>query len=294
MAITAAQVKELREMTGLGMMECKQALTETNGDKDAAVELLRKKAGAKVEKKAGRTAADGVISIQVNGANNVAAIVEVNTETDFVAKGDEFKGFADAIAARVAADKPVDVDALKAMPLSDGSAQTVAEALEALVQKLGEKMDVRRFTTIASDNTIGSYVHGSKIGVLVELQGGSDELAKDIAMHIAAANPQFVSPDNVPEDVKAKEKEIFIAQARESGKPDNIIEKMVEGRLNKFLAEICLTGQPFVKDPDTTIDKLLQAAGATVVQFVRFQVGEGIEKKQEDFAAEVMAQVKGE
>jgi elongation factor Ts len=294
MAITAAQVKELREMTGLGMMECKQALTEADGDKDAAVELLRKKAGAKVEKKAGRTAADGVISIDVNGDTNVAAIVEVNTETDFVAKGDEFKDFAGAIAARIASDKPADIDALKSMPLKDGSGESIADSLEALVQKLGEKMDVRRFTTIASGNTFGSYVHGNKIGVLVELKGGSDELAKDLAMHIAAANPQFVSPENVPEDVKAKEKEIFVAQARESGKPDNIIEKMVEGRLKKFLAEICLTGQPFVKDPDTTIDKLLDAAGASVVQFVRYEVGEGIEKKQEDFAAEVMAQVKGE
>jgi elongation factor Ts len=294
MAITAAQVKELREMTGLGMMECKQALTETDGDKDAAVELLRKKAGAKVEKKAGRTAADGVISIAVNAGTKIAAIVEVNTETDFVAKGDEFKGFANDIAIRVAADKPADVDGLKAMALKDGNDQTIGNALEALVQKLGEKMDVRRFATIASDNTIGSYVHGNKIGVIVEVKGGSDELARDLAMHIAAAHPQFVSPDEVPEDVKAKEREIFVAQAKESGKPDNIIEKMVDGRLNKFLAEICLTGQPFVKDPDTTIDKLVGAAGASVIRFVRYEVGEGIEKKQEDFAAEVMAQVKGE
>jgi elongation factor Ts len=294
MAITAAQVKELREMTGLGMMECKQALTETDGDKDAAIELLRKKAGAKVEKKAGRTAADGVISIAVNSGNKVAAIVEVNTETDFVAKGDEFRGFASDIAARIAADKPADVEALKALPIKDGSDLSISKALEALVQKLGEKMDVRRFATIASDNTVGSYIHGGKIGVIVEVEGGSEDLAKDLAMHIAAARPQFVTPEEVPEDVKAKEREIFVAQAKESGKPDNIIEKMVEGRLNKFLAEICLTGQAFVKDPDTTIEKLLSTAGARVVKFVRYEVGEGIEKKQEDFAAEVMAQVKGE
>jgi elongation factor Ts len=294
MAITAAQVKELREMTGLGMMECKQALTETNGDRDAAVELLRKKAGAKVEKKAGRTAADGVISIQFSSDNKVAAIVEINTETDFVAKGDEFKAFADNVAARVAADKPADSEALQNLPLTAGSDVTVSKALEALVSKLGEKMGVRRFTIIESGNTLGSYIHGSKIGVVVEVENGTDELAKDLAMHIAAARPQYVSPDEVPEEVKAAERDIFVAQAKESGKPDNIIEKMVEGRLKKFLAEICLMGQPFVKDPDTTIEQLLSSAGAKVVRFVRFEVGEGIEKKQEDFAAEVMAQVKGE
>ncbi len=294
MAITAAQVKELREMTGLGMMECKKALTETNGDKDAAVDLLRKSAGAKVEKKAGRIAADGMISVATNTDSSVVAMVEVNSETDFVAKEVEFEKFADAVANRVASDNPADVDALNSLPLEDGSDASIAKVLEGLVAKLGEKMGVRRFSTFETGNTVGSYVHGRKIGVMVELEGGDENLAKDIAMHIAAVKPQFVSADEVPEEVKDKEREIFTLQAKESGKPDNIIEKMVEGRINKFLGEICLMGQPFVKDPDTKVEKLLKDAGAKVVRFERFEVGEGIEKKQEDFAAEVMAQVKGE
>jgi elongation factor Ts len=291
MAITATQVKELREMTGLGMMECKKALEETNGDMDGAVELLRKKAGAKVEKKAGRTAAEGVVSIQTSVDGKCTAMAEVNSETDFVAKGDEFQAFADKVTRQVAKGKPASLEALMDMTLEGG--ETVAKTREALVSKLGENMAVRRFEIYETANTVGTYIHGRKIGVMVEVEGGSDELAKDLAMHIAASRPQFVTPDQVPAEVMEKEREIFTAQSQDSGKPAEIIAKMVEGRLNKYLAEICLMGQPFVKDPDTRIEKLLKTAGASVKRFVRFEVGEGIEKKQEDFAAEVMAQVKG-
>ncbi len=290
MAISAAEVKLLREMTGLGMMDCKKALEETGGDKDAAIELLRKTAGAKLEKKAGRTAAEGLVSVAAEG--NATALVEVNSETDFVAKGDEFQGFVTQVASCVARNRPADVTALMDQPMDSG--ETVAKTLEAMVQKLGEKMNVRRFETYATDNMIGSYVHTTrKIAVLVEIEGGDEALAKDIAMHIAASRPQFVSSEEVPEEVKTKEREFFAEQARESGKPDNIIEKMVEGRINKFLSEICLLGQPFVKDADTRVEKLLQPADAKVVRFVRYEVGEGMQKKEEDFAAEVMAQVKG-
>lgn len=294
MSITAQQVKELRERTGLGMMECKAALQETNGDMEAAADLLRKKAGAKVEKKAGRTAADGAIGLHLSTDRKLAAMVEVNSETDFVAKGDEFMGFAQDVAARVTAANPTDVSALGALPLKDGTAATVAHALEGLVMKLGEKMAVRRFTRYAAgQGHIAGYVHGRKIGVLVELEGGDEALAKDIAMHVAASRPECVSKEQVPADAIAKEKAIFTEQAQASGKPANIIEKMVEGRVNKYLNEITLLGQPFVKDPDTTVEKLLKSKGAKVVRFARFEVGEGIEKKTTDFAAEVMAQVKG-
>ncbi len=294
MSISAQQVKELRERTGLGMMECKAALQETNGDMEAAADLLRKKAGAKVEKKAGRTAADGAIGLRLSADRKLAAMVEVNSETDFVAKGDEFMGFAQDVAARVTATNPADVNALGALALKDGAPTTVAQALEGMVMKLGEKMAVRRFTRYAAGNGhIAGYVHGRKIGVLVELEGGDEALAKDIAMHIAASKPECVSKDQVPADAIAKEKAIFTEQAQASGKPANIIEKMVEGRVNKYLNEITLLGQPFVKDPDATVEKLLKAKNAKVVRFARFEVGEGIEKKTSDFAAEVMAQVKG-
>lgn len=294
MTITASQVKDLRERTGLGMMECKGALTETNGDMDAAIDLLRKKAGAKVEKKSGRTAAEGVIGMFIGPDRKLAAMVEVNSETDFVAKGDELATFATAIAACAAANKPADVNALNALPLAKGAAQTIAQVREGLVSKLGENIGVRRFERYATDKGhIASYVHGRKIGVLVEMQGGDEQLARDIAMHIAASRPQCVSKEQVPAELIAKEKEIFSAQAAESGKPAEIIEKMVVGRINKFLAEITLLGQPFVKDPDSTVEKLLKGAGATVVRFARYEVGEGIEKASSDFAAEVMAQIKG-
>ena len=293
MTITASQVKDLRERTGLGMMECKGALTETNGDMDAAIELLRKKAGAKVEKKAGRTAAEGAIGIFVGQDRKLAAMVEVNSETDFVAKGDEFAAFADSIAQCVAENNPAGADALAALSLTKGG-KTVAQVREGLVSKLGENISVRRFEHYSSaKGHIAASVHGRKIGVLVEMNGGDESLARDIAMHIAASRPECVSRDQVPADKIAKEKEIFTAQAAESGKPADIIEKMVVGRINKFLAEITLLGQPFVKDPDTSVEKLLKAAGASVVRFARYEVGEGIEKKSADFAAEVMAQVKG-
>ena len=288
MTITASQVKDLRERTGLGMMECKGALTETNGDMDAAIELLRKKAGAKVETKAGRTAAEGAIGIFVSQVGN-----KVVAAARRVAQGDEFAAFAGSIAQCVAENKPAGVDALAALPLVKGG-KTVAQVREGLVAKLGENISVRRFDHYSSaKGHIAAYVHGRRIGVLVEMNGGDEALARDIAMHIAASRPECVSRDQVPADKIAKEKEIFTAQAAESGKPAEIIEKMVVGRINKFLAEITLLGQPFVKDPDTSVEKLLKGAGASVVRFARYEVGEGIEKKSADFAAEVMAQVKG-
>jgi len=292
MAITAAQVKELREMTGLGMMECKQALTEANGDQDAAIDILRKKAGAKVDKKASRIAADGAIAIAVSEDGKKGAIVEVNSETDFVAKGDEFLGFSADIAKCILDNTPNDIDALMGMGSPSGSG-TIAETREALVSKLGENMNIRRFDRFETSGLVGSYVHGRKIGVIVVMEGGDEALAKDIAMHVAASKPQYVNKDEVPEEVIAKEKEILVEQAKQEGKPADIVEKMVVGRVNKFLNEICLLGQPFVKDPDTTVEKLLKGANATVKNFVRFEVGEGMEKRDEDFAAEVMAQVKG-
>ena len=286
MTVSATQVKELRERTGLGMMECKQALTETNGDMDAAADLLRKKAGAKVDKKAGRIAAEGAIGISLSSDRKTAAMVEVNSETDFVAKGDDFSEFSNAVAGAVATSNPSDVDKLYAAPLKGG---TVSQTREALVMKLGENIGVRRFSRIQAKGHVGAYVHGRKIGVLVELEGGDESLAKDIAMHIAASRPECVSKDQVPADVIAKEKEIFSEQAKQSGKPANIIEKMIEGRIAKFLNEITLLGQPFVKDPETTVEKLLKAANAKVVRFDRYEVGEGIEKKKDDFAGEVAA-----
>lgn len=291
MSITAQQVKELRERTGLGMMECKAALTETSGDMDAAADLLRKKAGAKVEKKAGRIAADGGIGLFLGADRKTAAMAEVNCETDFVAKGEDFMAFANAIAGAIAQSNPADVDAAMNLPIRSG--ETAAQAREALVAKLGEKMGLRRFARFAAKGHIGAYLHGRKIGVLVELEGGDENLAKDIAMHIAASKPECVRKEDVPAELIAKEKEVFAEQAKQSGKPANIIEKMVEGRVNKFLNEVTLLGQPFVKDPDTTVEKLLKGANATVLRFARYEVGEGIEKKSADFAAEVMATVKG-
>ena len=291
MAISASQVKELRETTGLGMMECKKALVEVDGDKDAAIDLLRKKAGAKVEKKAARTAADGAISINVSDDKKAVAMVEVNSETDFVAKGDDFLAFAANVADCIVKNNPADVAALQSQVLPMGS-NTVAKELEAMIGTLGENMSVRRFVSHESKGHIGFYLHGRKIGVVVDLEGGSQALARDIAMHIAAIRPDYISRDDVPAEIIAKEKEIFVAQAQDSGKPDDIIEKMVVGRINKFLNEITLLGQPFVKDSDTTVEKLLNAASATVTAFYCYEVGEGIEKKQEDFAAEVSAQVK--
>lgn len=294
MTITAAMVKDLRERTGLGMMECKAALGECGGDMDAAIEWLRKKAGAKVEKKSGRTAADGSIGVYLSPDRKLAAVVEVNSETDFVAKGDDFAAFANNVAAAVARENPADVAALGACALEKSGGPTVSAAREALVSKLGENIAVRRFARYASDKgLIASYVHGRKIGVLVEMAGGDESLARDIAMHVAASRPEFVTRNEVPAAAIEKEKDVFRAQAAESGKPPEIVEKMITGRVNKYLAEITLLGQPFVKDPETSVEKLLKSKGAQVLRFARFEVGEGIEKKTGDFAAEVMAQVKG-
>jgi elongation factor Ts len=292
MTITAAMVKELRERTGLGMMECKTALTETQGDMNAAVDLLRKKAGSKVEKKAGRTAAEGAVGIYLSPDRKLAAMVEVNSETDFVAKGEDFQVFANAVAAAIAKHAPADINAVAELELDSG--ETVAKTREGLVAKLGENISVRRFVRLtARTGQVANYVHGRKIGVLVEMDGGDETLGRDLAMHIAASRPECVSKEQVPAELIAKEKEIFMAQAAESGKPQDIIEKMVTGRINKFLNEVTLLGQPFVKDPETTVEKLIKQANATVVGFTRYEVGEGIEKKSGDFAAEVMAQVKG-
>ncbi|MFL6622394.1 MAG: translation elongation factor Ts [Sulfurifustaceae bacterium] len=294
MNISASQVKELRERTGLGMMECKQALTEASGNMEQAEEILRKKAGAKVEKKASRTAAEGVIGLSIGADRKIASIAEVNCETDFVAKGDNFSAFANMTAEVVAARNPENVDALYALPAgSDGV--TVAQAREALVMKQGENIGVRRFVRYAtSKGHIGAYVHSTrKIGVLVEVEGGDEALARDLAMHVAASRPEYLSRDQVPATALEKERAIYTEQAAASGKPKEIVEKMVLGRINKYVNEITLLGQPFVKDPDTTVEKLLKSAGAKVTRFVRYEVGEGIEKSKGDFAAEVMAQVKG-
>ena len=292
MAITASMVKELRERTGAGMMDCKKVLTETDGDLEAAIDVMRKSGAAKADKKAGRVAADGKVVITVSENGQEASIVEVNCETDFVAKDENFINFVNAVGARVLADKPADVDALSSMPLESG--ETVEEARANLVAKIGENMKVRRFEIITcEDGAVYAYSHGVRIGVAVAMKGGDETLGKDIAMHIAASRPICVSEADVPTETLEKEKEILIAQAEGSGKPIEIIEKMVEGRMRKYLSEITLVGQPFVKDPDQTIAQLLKAAGAEVTSFVRYEVGEGIEKKQEDFAAEVMAQVKG-
>jgi elongation factor Ts len=293
MAITAALVKELRERTGAGMMECKKALVETDGDIETAIENMRKSGQAKAAKKAGRIAAEGVIVLSFNDDSSQAAMAEVNCETDFVAKDDNFTSFASAVADRVLASGADDVAGLMDLSLHEGEETTVNQAREALVAKLGENMNVRRFARFETNGgKLISYRHGVRIGVVLELEGGDDELGKDLAMHIAATNPVCLSEDQMPQELLDKEREIVTAQAKESGKPDNIIEKMVEGRMRKFLAENTLLGQAFVKDPDTTVAKLLKSRSANLIQFKRFEVGEGIEKKQENFADEVMAQAK--
>jgi len=289
-AITASLVKELRERTGAGMMECKKALVESDGDIDAAAELMRKSGAAKADKKASRVAADGAIKIRIAEDGKTAAIVEVNSETDFVAKDENFQVFATAVTDVVFDNQPTDVAALADMRMPSG--ETVEEARQALIAKIGENIQVRRFERLTSDNGMVSYQHGARIGVVVDSNVAHDT-ARDIAMHIAAVKPLYIQESDVPADIVEKEKGILIAQAESSGKPAEIIEKMIQGRLKKYLAEITLLGQPFVKDPDQTVGKLLKASGATVDGFVRYEVGEGIEKVAEDFAAEVMAQVKG-
>ena len=291
MAITAALVKELRERTGAGMMECKKALVETDGDIETAIENMRKSGQAKAAKKAGRIAAEGVIVLSFSEDASQAAMVEVNCETDFVGKDDNFTSFAGAVAERVLDGIADDVPSLMKQPLHEGEETTVDQAREALISKLGENMNVRRFVRFqASSGKLISYRHGVRIGVVLELEGGDEALGKDLAMHIAATNPVCLSGDQMPQELLNKEREIVTAQAKESGKPENIVEKMVAGRMSKYLAESTLLGQPFVKDPDTSVEKLLKSRNAKVIQFKRFEVGEGIEKKQENFAEEVMAQ----
>jgi len=287
-AITASLVKELRERTGSGMMECKKALVETNGDIEAAAELMRKSGAAKADKKAGRVAADGAIKLMVSDDGKSAVILEINSETDFVAKDDNFQGFADQVLAAIAEHQPASVEQLAGLQLESG--QSVEEARQALIAKVGENIQVRRFQRVESNASIASYAHGARIGVLVDSSADAD-LVRDIAMHIAAVNPQFVDQNAIPAEFVEKEKGILIAQAESSGKPAEIIEKMIQGRLDKFLAEVTLMGQPFVKDPDQKVSKLLASAGAEVNGFIRYEVGEGIEKKVEDFAAEVASQL---
>ncbi|EIJ36464.1 translation elongation factor Ts [Thiothrix nivea] len=289
MAITAGMVKELRERTGAGMMECKKALTDTNGDMEAAIDLMRKSGAAKADKKAGRVAAEGRMVITIAADGKQAAMVEVNSETDFVANDANFVEFAEAVGAAALANKPADVAALSATTLASG--QTVEEARTALIAKIGENIQVRRLQLVdAGAGEIASYQHGSKIGVVVCLAGGDAELGKHVAMHIAATSPVCVDETGVPAEVVEREREIQIDIAMQSGKPRDIAEKMVAGRMKKFLGEITLVGQPFVMNPDQTVGDLLQGKGAAVSQFVRLAVGEGIEKKQENFADEVAAQ----
>ncbi|WP_018862309.1 MULTISPECIES: translation elongation factor Ts [unclassified Thioalkalivibrio] len=289
MQITAAQVKELRERTGAGMMECKKALTETGGDLEAAVEAMRKSGMAKADKKAGRVAAEGRVEIVTEG-NKKAVLVEINCETDFVGNDDNFRAFA-ARCAQVALNSGADdVEALMAETV-DG--QNLEEHRTQLIAKVGENVQVRRFDRLQAEDALGFYQHGARIGVVVSLKGGDEALAKDVAMHIAASKPVCVDETGVPQDLLDKERAIFKAQAEESGKPENIIEKMIEGRIRKYLAEITLVGQPFVKDPDQTVGQLLESKGASVAGFLRYEVGEGIEKKKENFAEEVMAQARG-
>lgn len=281
-AISASLVKELRERTGLGMMECKKALVEADGDIDKAIDDLRKSSGMKAAKKAGRTAAEGVVAVKVADDNSYGVLVEVNSETDFVARDDNFLAFVNNVVEKAFADKQTDAAVL---------AEEMEDARQALVQKIGENITVRRVTLVEAP-VVGSYVHSNnRIGVLTALSGGDAELARDVAMHVAAVNPQVVKPEDMPQELVDKEREIFSAQARESGKPEEIIAKMIEGRINKFLSESSLVAQPFVKDPDVKVGKLVKDAGADVQSFIRYEVGEGIEKEEVDFAAEVAAQV---
>ena len=287
MAISAAQVKELRERTGSGMMECKRALEATGGDIEAAIEKMRKEGMAKADKKAGRVAAEGAVLSQLSADGQTGLILEINCETDFVAKDAGFQAFCQDVAVAALQARPAGLDALMKLDLGN---ETVDERRRALVAKIGENIGVRRFCIIEADGaTLGAYVHGGRIGVLAAVKGGGSELAKDIAMHVAASNPTYISATDVPEELKNKEREIIAAQITETKKPPDIIAKMVDGKLRKFLGEITLLGQPFVKDPDITVEKLLDDAGALVTAFQRYVVGEGIEKQSGDFAAEVAA-----
>lgn len=290
MAITAALVKEVRERTGAGMMECKKALVEADGNIDSAIEALRIQGQAKADKKAGRVAAEGLVAVKIDPQSSAGVIVEVNCETDFVAKKDEFRDFVDELANLVLQGEPRDVEALSTMQVGGRS---VEETRRDLIAVIGENITIRRFARIEStDGAISDYVHNGRIGVLVSMTGGDEQVGRDLAMHVSWGKPLCLSEADVPQDELAKEKAILVAQAAESGKPPEIVEKMVEGRLKKYLKEITLLGQPFVKDPDQSVQKYLANAGATAHDYVRFEVGEGIEKKADNFAEEVMAQVR--
>ena len=288
MEITASLVKELRERTGAGMMDCKTALNDARGDIEIAIEVMRKSGAAKAAKKAGRIAAEGIISIKLN--ENDIVILEVNCETDFVTKDESFLSFVDSVIQVISNNNVSDVDEL--LKLNSGN-QTIEEANQQLIAKIGEKITIRRFQKFSIKNQIGTYLHGIRIGVIVEIKGGSEELAKDIAMHIAASRPLFINEDQISQEILDKEKEIYTVQAQESGKPADIVGKMVEGRLKKFIKEITLLGQPFVKDPEKSIEKILKSSDAKVISFIRYEVGEGIEKRADNFAEEVMSQAKG-
>ncbi len=292
MAITAALVKDLRERTGAGMMDCKRALTETNGDMEAAIDLMRASGAAKAAKKSGRVAAEGLVKVNISDDNKTATILEVNSETDFVTKGDDFINFVNTLGELALKTKPADIEEFLTQTLDNGD--SLDKAREDIVAKVGENVSIRRVKTVTVDSgVIGAYKHGERIAVLAILEGGDETLAKDIAMHIAATRPECVTEDQLDAALLEREKAIFVEQARESGKPENIIEKMIGGRMKKFVNEVTLYGQAFVKDPDTTVGALAKASGAEVVSFVRYEVGEGIERKEENFADEVAAQMKG-
>jgi elongation factor Ts len=294
MRITAAMVKELRERTGAGMMDCKRALTESEGDLDKAIELMRLSGQAKADKKAGRITAEGVIAIRKDESGRRAAMVEVNCETDFVAKESAFRGFVDAVCTRVLAANPSSVEELAAIPLDDQGGASIEEERRGLVARVGENISVRRFAVVDSrGGRLGLYLHGTRIGVVVDVEGSDDVVARDIAMHVAASRPVAVAEPDMPQDVLRRERDILEAQVAGSGKPPEIQEKMLAGRVAKFLKEVTLLGQPFVKDPDRSVGEYLSASGAAVRGFERFEVGEGIEKKAENFAEEVMAQARG-
>ena len=291
MNISADTVKQLRERTGAGMMECKKALVETKGDLDAAAELMRRQGLAKADKKAARVAAEGVVVVAKADDGRTVAMVEVNCETDFVARGPDFRAFAEGVAACALAARPKDLAALAEARLSSG--ESVEQRRRELIAKIGENISVRRFAVVSSPDQLGAYVHGTRIGALVAVKGGAASLAYDLAMHVAASSPKYLSAQQVPAEVVAKEREILTEQAQGEGKPPEIVAKMVEGRLRKALNEITLYGQAFVKDPEVTIEKLVKGAKAEVVAFERFEVGAGIEKKADDFVAEVMVAAKG-
>jgi len=289
MAITSELVKELRERTGAGMMDCKRALTASGGDIEAAIVEMRKTGQAKAEKASSRTTAEGIVIVKSNDAG--ALVVEINSETDFVARDANFKSFAESVVQAALEAGQQDVDAISQLKVA-GSGETVEHARQQLISKIGENIVIRRAIYMPIAENIGAYVHSGRIGVLVNMKGGDADLAKDIAMHIAASKPLVVNPNEVSKEYIDREREIFTAQAQESGKPAEIIEKMIQGRINKYLDEVSLLGQPYVKDPNTKVGQLLKSANAVVTEFVRIEVGEGIEKKQDNFVAEVMAQVR--